>query len=96
MRIDRLPGGIAKVASTSGKKNTRSKKSTDGSSVTVSVANSAELREKALSMYTDISAVRIDQIDAIRERIANGDYQIDGKKIAAKIVSNALLERPWS
>ncbi|MFQ5335172.1 MAG: flagellar biosynthesis anti-sigma factor FlgM [Flavobacteriales bacterium] len=95
MRIERLPGGIAKVDSSSGKKNTRSKKAVDGSSVTVSVANSSELREKALSMYADLSAVRVDEIDAIREKIANGDYEIDEKKIAAKIVSNALLERPW-
>jgi len=98
MRIDRLSGGIAKVSSTSGKKAARSKQqSGSGSaSVKVSVGNSAELREKALSMYADISAVRIDEIEAIRERIAQGDYHVDERKIAAKIVSNALLERSWS
>ncbi len=96
MRIDRLSGGIAKVSSTSGKKASRSKQQSASASIKVSVGNSAELREKALSMYADISAVRVDEIEAIRDRIARGDYHVDERKIAAKIVSNALLERSWS
>lgn len=96
MQINRLSGGMAKLSSTSGKKSAEGKKQPEAASVRVSVGSAADLREKALSMFGDIAAVRIDEIDAIRERIAQGDYHVDEKRVAAKIVSNALLERPWS
>ena len=95
MRIDR-PSGPTSVQRTSkttkGKRKGRPAKSGDS----IKVADSTSLREKAAAMLGDMSTVRMDRIEEIRDALENGSFQSDSRKVAAQIISNALAEHPWS
>jgi len=96
MRINR-PGGptaIQKSSSASKGKGKASSVSSGGDSVKVSDATS--LREKALAMLGDMSAVRLERIEEIRDALESGNFKSDSRKVASRIVSNALAEHPWS
>ncbi len=96
MRINSSGGltGIQKSGNASKGKGKAGTAGTGGDSVKVSDA--ASLREKALVMLGDMSAVRMDRIEEIRDALESGSFQSDSRKVAAQIVSNALAEHPWS
>jgi len=62
----------------------------------VQVTDSASLREKAQVMLADISPVRMERIEEIRDALEKGTYSQDSRKVATQIVANALAEHPWS
>ncbi|RME81398.1 MAG: flagellar biosynthesis anti-sigma factor FlgM [Zetaproteobacteria bacterium] len=66
-----------------------------GSSASVRVADAASLQEKAKVMFAELPEVRLQRIEAIRERLARGDYEVPPREVAKKIVLNALAEVPW-
>jgi len=96
MRINRS-GGPADIRKSTGsaKGKGTSKASTRGGD-SVKVSDAASLREKAQVMLGDMSAVRMDRIEAIRDALESGKFQSDSRKVATQIVSNALAEHPWS
>ncbi len=96
MRINNSGGlaGIQKSGTTSKGKGKAASAGRGGDSVKVSDA--ASLREKALVMLGDMSAVRMDRIEEIRDALENGSFKSDSHKVASQIVSNALAEHPWS
>jgi len=96
MRINRSggPTGIHKPGNASKGKGKSAASSRGGDSVKVSDA--ATLREKAQVMLGDMSAVRMDRIEEIRDALESGKFQSDSRKVATQIVSNALAEHPWS
>jgi len=47
-------------------------------------------------MLSDMSAVRLDRIEEIRDALENGSFKSNSHKVASRIVSNALAEHPWS
>ncbi len=69
------------------KKTTSSKK--------LRLSSGAALRKKAQLMLDDISEARMDKIEGIRQALEQGNYEIDGQRVAHQIVSNALGERSW-
>jgi len=95
MRINSSTGptGIHKTASASKGKAKGKASSSRGDSVKVSDA--ASLREKALTMLSDMSAVRMERIEEIRGALEEGSFSSDSHKVATQIVSNALAERTW-
>ena len=96
MRINRPTGptGISKSGNTSKSKGKSGAFKRGGDSVKVSDA--ASLREKAQVMLGDMSSVRMERIEAIRDALESGKFQSDSRKVATQIVSNALAEHPWS
>jgi len=62
----------------------------------IKVSDAASLREKAMVMLGDMSAVRMDRIEEIRDALESGRFKSDSHKVASQIVSNALAEHPWS
>jgi len=96
MRINRPSGptGIQKSGNASKGKSKAGSTGRGGDSVKVSDA--ASLREKALVMLSDMSAVRLDRIEEIRDALENGSFKSNSHKVASRIVSNALAEHPWS
>ncbi len=48
------------------------------------------LRQRAATMYAAIPDVRLDAIEEIQQRLHRGDFAIDAKDIAKKIVIEAL------
>ena len=96
MRINRSSGptGMQKSGSASKGKGKAGSAGRGGDSIKVSDA--ASLREKAMVMLGDMSAVRMDRIEEIRDALENGSFKSDSRKVASQIVNNALAEHPWS
>lgn len=70
-------------------------KSGNSGSEKVQVADAAGLREKAEVMLANLPEVRLERIEEIRSSLEQGDYQVDSREVASRIVVNALAERPW-
>ena len=94
VRIDK-PTGVSVPASIGSAGKKRSSKSGSSSSTKIHINDAAALREKAKVMLADISEVRMERIEEIRDALESGNYQIDEQEIAVQIVSNALGEQPW-
>ncbi len=97
MRINSSTGptGIHKAAGASKGKSKGKASSAGGGGDSVKVSDAAGLREKALTMLSDMSAVRMERIEEIRGALEEGSFQSDSHKVATQIVSNALAERSW-
>jgi len=87
------PSGVAS-SKTSGKKRSASSTSTETSD-RVQVADATALREKAKTMLAGMSDVRLERIEEIRDALAQGQYEVDSRKVAARIIINAVTERLW-
>jgi len=94
MRINSSIGstGIQKSASAAKGKG---KAAAGSGGDSVKVSDAASLREKALTMLSGMSAVRMDRIEEIRGALEEGSFKTDSRKVATQIVSNALAERSW-
>ncbi len=79
---------VAAKASASG-----SKSSAAGERVEVSDASA--LREKAKAMLAEMSDVRLERIEEIRDALESGTFIFNSKKVATQIVRNALAEHSW-
>jgi len=91
MRINRT-GRSAGIQKSGGKsKASSASKGSDS----VKVSDAASLREKALDMLGEMSAVRLDRIEEIRNALESDSFKSDSRKVAVRIVSNALAEHPW-
>jgi len=62
----------------------------------VKVADAASLHERARVMLADLPEVRLERIEEIRDALERGTFQLNERKVAARIVRNALVERTWS
>lgn len=56
----------------------------------VSVSPQARLFTEAYTAASNAPEVRQDKVNALKERIANGTYQVDSRKIAEKLLQNEL------
>ncbi|MDQ6957866.1 MAG: flagellar biosynthesis anti-sigma factor FlgM [Mariprofundaceae bacterium] len=89
------PSGVSS-AKAGGKKRTASSSSASaGASDRVQVADATALREKAKVMIADMPDVRLERIEEIRGALEQGQYEVDNRKVAARIIINALAERLW-
>ena len=97
MRIDsNMMSGMDTLEQTSRKRNVE-KVSTNESQITSAVESDAvSISEKGKDVsemtrtLKELPDVRADKIADLKERIANGTYNVSGKDIAAKIVNTAL------
>lgn len=95
VRIDK-PSGVNAPSSVGSAKRKRSSKGGAASgSAQIHINDASALREKAKVMLADISEVRMERIEEIRDALESGSYQINEQDIAAQIVTNALGEQPW-
>ncbi|RMH51141.1 MAG: flagellar biosynthesis anti-sigma factor FlgM [Zetaproteobacteria bacterium] len=62
----------------------------------VKVADAASLHERARVLLADLPEVRLERIEQIRDALEQGTFEIDERRVAARIVRNALAERSWS
>ncbi|MDX8390307.1 MAG: flagellar biosynthesis anti-sigma factor FlgM [Mariprofundaceae bacterium] len=95
----RISGSSASRAVEVSGKRVRSNGKAKGASKSkeqVHVADSAALRQKAHVMLAGMPEVRLEEVDAIRNALARGEYHIDSQAVSARIVSNALAERSWA
>jgi len=88
------PSGVSS-AKAGGKKRTASPSASAGTSDRVQVAGATALREKAKTMIADMPDVRLERIEEIRGALEQGQYEVDNRKVAARIIINALTERLW-
>jgi len=79
--------GSAKSSASGGKRGTGGER--------VEVSDASALRERAHVMLGDMSEVRMERIEAIRDALESGKFQLSSKKVAAQIVNNALAEHSW-
>ena len=54
-----------------------------------------KLCDQALSRLAEIPDVRLDVTEKVRQLLDNGHYEISARKVAERIVINALAERTW-
>lgn len=97
MRIDNnMMSGMDTLEQTSRKKNVEKVSANDiqNSSVVESDEVSISEKGKDVSEMTrtlkEMPDVRADKVADLKERIANGTYNISGKDIASKIINTAL------
>jgi len=97
MRINRPTGPAGIQSSGSASKGKGKASAASQGSDSVKVSDAASLREKAQTMLGDMSAVRLERIEEIRDALEGGSFKSDSRKVATRIVSNALAEYPsWS
>ena len=79
----------AKVQQTESKKRelAQAAKQGAGSTDKVSLSNEGRLRTEAFYAASNAPEIREAKVEAIREKMANGSYQIDSKKIAARLIA---------
>lgn len=93
-------GGSDRASGLSSTKSTGKKRKSGASrgrrtADTVHVADAAGLRETVQAMLADIPELRLDRIEEIRGALESGSYEMDSRKVASRIVANALAERSW-
>jgi flagellar biosynthesis anti-sigma factor FlgM len=94
MRING-PGGLTTIQKAGG--TAKGKSTARGSGDSVKVSDAASLREKAQTMLSEMSDVRMERIEAIRDALESGTFKSDSRQVATRIVSNALAEHmSWS
>ena len=94
VRIDKTTG-INTPALGSAKRKRASKGGSASNSGQVHVNDASALRQSAKVLLADISEVRMERIEGIRDALESGSYQVNEQDIAVQIVSNALGEKPW-
>jgi negative regulator of flagellin synthesis FlgM len=57
----------------------------------VSLSPNARLHTAAHVEALKAPEVRLENVDVLKERVASGDYAIDSRKIAEKLVENEML-----
>lgn len=95
VRIDK-PAGIHATGSIGpSKRKSGTRKSSAAGSAKIHINDAAALRDKAKVLLADISEVRLERIEEIRDALESGSYRVDEQEIAVQIVTNALGEQPW-
>jgi len=54
-----------------------------------------KLCDQALSRLAEMPEVRLDVTEKVRQLLESGGYEVPSRKVAERIVFNALSERPW-
>jgi len=95
VRIDKTTGvNVPASMGSAGKKRT-SKGGSTAKGGQIHVNDASALREKAKVLLSDISEVRMERIEELRNALENGNYQVNEQDVAVQIVTNALGEKPW-
>ena len=97
MRIDNnMMSGMDTLAQTSRKKNVEKVSANDKQNSSVVESDEVSISEKGKDVsemtrtLKEMPDVRADKVADLKERIANGTYNISGKDIASKIINTAL------
>ena len=97
MRIDNnMMSGMDTLEQTSRKKNVEKVSANDKQNSSVVESDEVSISEKGKDVsemtrtLKDMPDVRADKVADLKERIANGTYNISGKDIASKIINTAL------
>lgn len=97
MRIDNnMMSGMDTLEQTSRKKNVEKVSANDKQNSSVVESDEVSISEKGkdvsemTSTLKEMPDVRADKVAELKERIANGTYNISGKDIASKIINTAL------
>ncbi|MEW6388246.1 MAG: flagellar biosynthesis anti-sigma factor FlgM [Thermodesulfobacteriota bacterium] len=68
--------------------------SQSGSSLDViQLSSEARLMQKASQVVADTDEVRSDKVEALREQVQQGTYEVDSQKVANSMISSLLMER---
>ena len=97
MRIDNnMMSGMDTLEQTSRKKNVEKVSANDKQNSSVVESDEVSISEKGKDVtemtrtLKEMPDVRADKVADLKERIANGTYNISGKDIASKIINTAL------
>ena len=97
MRIDsNMMSGMDTLEQTSRKRNVEKVSTTESQNTSAVESDAVSISEKGKDVsemtrtLKELPDVRADKIADLKERIANGTYNVSGKDIAAKIVNTAL------
>ncbi len=97
MRIDNnVMSGMDTLEQTSRKKNVEKVSANDKQNSSVVESDEVSISEKGKDVsemtrtLKEMPDVRADKVADLKERIANGTYNISGKDIASKIINTAL------
>lgn len=92
MRINRSSGTSVVKRSGAATKNSKGNAAGRSGGDSVKVSDATSLREKAMAMLDDLSPVRMERIEEIRDALEDGSFKSDSQKVAVRIVSNAISE----
>ncbi|MDR3541414.1 MAG: flagellar biosynthesis anti-sigma factor FlgM [Desulfosporosinus sp.] len=84
MKIDGSPSPVGSVKATNRTKQADKKKSTSEVDQ-VAVSGNAQVYQSLLQKVKELPAVREDKVQTLSAQIANGEFQVDGQKVAEKL-----------
>lgn len=97
MRIDsNMMSGMDTLEQTSRKRNVEKVSTNESQNTSAVESDAVSISEKGKDVsemtrtLKELPDIRADKIADLKERIANGTYNVSGKDIAAKIVNTAL------
>ncbi len=94
MRIDsNMMSGMDTLEQTSRKRNVEKVSANDKQNSAAVESDAVSISEKGKDvseMTRTLKEMRADKISDLKERIANGTYNVSGKDIASKIINTAL------
>lgn len=73
----------------------RSVKSRNGKADEVVLSREAKVFQEALKAANSEPEVRMDKVEEIRARIQSGQYKVDSRSIASKIIDDLLKYDRW-
>lgn len=92
MRINKVNNILQVYNKNSGNKIVKPGK-TSKTSDDIKISESAMDLQFALQKIKNVEEVRMDKVESIRKQIHSGTYEIDGKKIADKILESINFDK---
>ena len=72
--------------------NTQPKLSWTGSTEQVAISSKAKDIQQATKAVNDTPDIRVEKVERIKEKIANGNYHVSSDELAEKVLKNMITE----
>ena len=72
--------------------NTQGKVSSSSSTEQVAISSKAKDIQQATKAVNDTPDIRVEKVERIKEKIANGNYHVSSDELAEKVLKNMITE----
>jgi negative regulator of flagellin synthesis FlgM len=72
--------------------NTQAKFSSTGSTEQVAISSKAKDIQQATKAVNDTPDIRVEKVERIKEKIADGNYHVSSDELAEKVLKNMITE----
>ena len=72
--------------------NTQAKFSSTGSTEQVAISSKAKDIQQATKAVNDTPDIRVEKVERIKEKVADGNYHVSSDELAEKVLKNMITE----